>query len=385
MTLPTKTTTLSLLKGLRPGPSQVFGGVRMLPLLRDLIRDDVRLFRQPLSTVGVIPTDNKPIQDSKSIYCSFVPHALVLAANAQEVEVSRGLQILEGKKQHQSVTVFHRMAKREAGGLRFLPQHLAFEGYISQHFDAPDYLWPEYTKAAARRGLQSRSETVWPGHAVCGLQDALRMFEIHDGQVGVAVFVCDALAEIFVVPHPNDYRALHKTLVEDAYADLIVQYSRYALASEVPFVMDESRVSDTATLRASFAAAKGAMLSSEQVLLQHLPATLPAEKIRDHRGLTMMRVMPHIDLDLENHIGEALTYADGDVAYLKTYRLSGAQAKRAFVLQALAKNNFHLRRTAESLQQSIRDFADRLDAAGFSYLFKPDVWAMAKAGTYVGA
>jgi hypothetical protein len=379
----TSKATLSVLRGLRPGVSQVFGGVRLLPLLRDRVRDDVRLFRKHISSFALIPVDNKPLQESNSVYCSFVPHGLVLAATAQEVTVSRGMQVSGANEApKQRVTLMHRMAKVEAGGLRLLPQHLSFEGYLSQHFRSPEIAWPEYTKTAIRRGLQSRSERSWSGHAVRGLAEALRTFEIHDGQVGVAVFVCDALAEIFVVPHPDDYRALHSSLIDDCYADLIVQYSLYALAGEVPFVMNEAHVTDLATLQASFAAAKLAMLSSEQLLLQHLPSSLPAEKLRDHRGLSLLRVMPTIDLDAENHIGEALTYADGDVAYLKTYRLSGAQAKRAFVLQALGRNEFHLQNTAKSLGQSVRDFVDRIDAAGFGYLFKPDIWARAKSGNY---
>ena len=38
------------------------------------------------------------------------------------------------------------------------------------------------------------------------------------------VFVADALASAFVVPHPEDYRALHETLIEDMFSELLVRY-----------------------------------------------------------------------------------------------------------------------------------------------------------------
>jgi hypothetical protein len=53
----------------------------------------------------------------------------------------------------------------------------------------------------------------------------LRVFEIHEGQCGVLVFVADHLASAFVVPHPEDYRLLHRTLIEDFYGELIFQSS----------------------------------------------------------------------------------------------------------------------------------------------------------------
>lgn len=78
---------------------------------------------------------------------------------------------------------------------------------------------------ALRHGLSPRVEEAYTGAAVRGLEDALRIFEIHAGQCGVLVYVADALAVAFVVPHPADYRALHGTFVHDLYGELIYHYA----------------------------------------------------------------------------------------------------------------------------------------------------------------
>ena len=76
-----------------------------------------------------------------------------------------------------------------------------------------------YSRHALSHGLSPRVESGGSGRAVPGLEDALRVFEIHEGQVGVACFVNDLLACLFVVPHPDDYRHLHRTLLEDFFGE----------------------------------------------------------------------------------------------------------------------------------------------------------------------
>lgn len=65
------------------------------------------------------------------------------------------------------------------------------------------------------------------GWSVHGLDDALRVFEIHPGQCGVMVYAADALAAAFVLPHTDDYRLLHASLVQDLYGELVHQYALY--------------------------------------------------------------------------------------------------------------------------------------------------------------
>ena len=110
---------------------------------------------------------------------------------------------------------FHRRMARRAdkNRLRFLPLHLALEGYLALHFGGPDdRVGGVVTHARSTTGSRPASRRRTPGATVSGLEDALRVFEIHPGQCGVLVYVADALAAAFVVPHPDDYRALHSTL-----------------------------------------------------------------------------------------------------------------------------------------------------------------------------
>ena len=76
---------------------------------------------------------------------------------------------------------------------------------------------PTGSRRASRRRTRARPSS--------GLADALRVFEIHPGQCGVLLYVADALAAAFVVPHPADYRALHPTLLHDLYGELIHHYA----------------------------------------------------------------------------------------------------------------------------------------------------------------
>src|SRR5690606_24780567 len=70
------------------------------------------------------------------------------------------------------------------------------------------------------------------------------------GGGGAAGVAADALAAAFVVPHPEDYRALHPTLVRDLYGELIHEYATFHPARDFPVVVDDSRVSSLADLRA---------------------------------------------------------------------------------------------------------------------------------------
>ena len=72
--------------------------------------------------------------------------------------------------------------------------------------------------------LDCRFESSFSGHYIPGLEDALRVFEIHETQVGVLVFVAEAFTSAFAVSTPEDYRTLHTSLLEDFYGELIYQY-----------------------------------------------------------------------------------------------------------------------------------------------------------------
>lgn len=76
-----------------------------------------------------------------------------------------------------------------AGRLRFLPLHLALEGLLALHFAPPRTAWKARSREFLRSGLGSRSESGVPGALLPVFGDALKTFGLHDGQVGMQVFV----------------------------------------------------------------------------------------------------------------------------------------------------------------------------------------------------
>ncbi len=94
---------------------------------------------------------------------------------------------------------------------------------------------------------------------------------------------------------------------------------------------------------------------------------------------TLQRFISDLDPQQENHIGEAIVRDNGDLEYLKTYRLSAAQTRRAYLLSQLAGQNWNLNDTAKALGTTYHDLVLRLEQAGFGYLFKNNVLEMAQA------
>ncbi len=226
------------LHGLEPGPPQQLGAVRLVPLLRPHAAGDLRLaLRRYKTDLGLVALSGEP--DDRAIkagikYVGYVPHGLIMSWSDDGSPVTAfGTQLTDdadGKQIGRTVTVqlLHRMVRKEADHqLRFLPLHLAMEGFLSLHFGGPDIAWTEYSRQALRDGLLLRSESIKLGRDINRLDAALRTFEIHPGQCGVLICVADELASAFVVSHPDDYRLMHSSLIEDFYGDLIWQYSQH--------------------------------------------------------------------------------------------------------------------------------------------------------------
>jgi hypothetical protein len=272
------------------------------------------------------------------------------------------------------------MVRREdKNRLRLLPLHLAMEGFLALHFGGPDVAWSEYSRRAISTGLDPRSEDAELGWCIPGLEDALRVFEIHDRQVGVLLFVANALASAFVVPHPDDYVALHQTLLQDFYGTLLLHYGHYATASRMEVSIDDARVSSLADLRQELTRMRiewGAFHAEMADRL--LGKKLRSERIYRAGPFQLQRFSTDLDLSKENHIGEAIVRETGELEYLKTFRLSAAQTRRAFLLSQLASQNWNLDATAALLKQTKDDLVRRLEKAGFDYLLKQHVLTAAR-------
>jgi hypothetical protein len=366
------------LEGLETRPAQVWGSVRLVPLVRDEPVPNLRLHRkayeEPVSVVDV---------GDGSAYVSFVPHAFVATWNDgdQAPAASYGARLLErdtaAAPPRMPVRFTRRMARRAGKDrLRFLPLHLAVEGYLALHFGGPEILWEEWSRRAVARGLSPRCEESYLGLQVHGLEDALRIFEIHPGQCGVLVYVADALAGAFVTPHPDDYRALHATLVEDLFGELVYTYGLLgAPAGDLSAGIDGAGIASIGDLRAAAARRREewAAFHDEVMAGDLFDEDGSRRRVQRLHGFELSRFLPSFGLRRENHIGETITGADGRIAYLKTYRLSDSQVRRGHLLTRLAAHEWRLDATAAALGIGDAALALRLERAGFGHLLRQDI------------
>ncbi len=367
-----ETTAGITLAGLTPAPAQQWGAVRMIPLLRKATPGDLRLRPRKVDAVGVNVGDGTG-------YYAFMPHAYVMSWTDDGQPVATVGAQLQARSDHAAprrTPILHRMAKREdRNALRFVPLHLAMEGFLALHFGGPDVAWHEYSREALASGLSPRSERAVPGLWVAGLAEALRVFEIHDDQVGVLVFVADALASAFVVPHPEDYRALHRSLLSDFYGELLFQYGLlYREVQSFDLELDATAITSLDQLRAAVEAGRQ-QWHEHSALMTHglLARTTRWQTVHRAGPFRLRRFIGELDPEHEGHIGEAIQRTDGTLEYLKTYRLSAAQVRRAYLLERLAAHDWHLGRCAESLGDTVPALLVRLRNAGFGYLLKPHI------------
>ncbi|MBE1488453.1 ARPP-2 domain-containing protein [Plantactinospora soyae] len=366
------------LTGLVAGPAQVWGAVRLQPLLRTAPIADLRLHARlydpdEVSVVKVGP---------RTAYVAYVPHAFVASWTTDATPAATyGTQLRDpeatGQPRGIGLHFRRRMARRDdKRRLRFLPLHLALEGYLALQFGGPAIAWEEWTRQAVTRGLSPRAEAAYTGVGIPGLADALRIFEIHPEQCGMLLYVADALAAAFVVPHPDDYRALHPTLLQDLYGELVHQYAHlYPAVPEFQTTLDDARVHTVADLRAELDRSRTAWSELDLLLVDGFPGAtqLSSEPVYRMGRYTLSRFLPAFTPDTENHIGESITDEGGRLAYLKTFRLSAAQTRRGHLLGQLAAYDWNLDATAEALGTDRPGLVLRLDRSGFGHLLRPDI------------
>ncbi|MFE7553454.1 ARPP-2 domain-containing protein [Streptomyces gardneri] len=377
------------LTGLDVRPAQVWGGVRIVPLVRSEPVAGLRLRRELYEGSGLATVD----LGDRTTYTSYVPHGFVAdwtgpgagAGAEQGAESAAYGTVLGGEGAPPCVPVrrVHRLAKRRQGErrLRFLPLHLALDGYLSLHFGGPSVVWDDWSRKALGQGLSPRAEAAYAGWAVPGLGEALRIFELHPGQCGLLLYVADALAAAFVVPHPDDYRVLHPTLVEDLYGELVHQYAYYG--AQVPEFTARIRdgvggIRTLADLRAAALREERAWAEAHDGLMARdlLETSYAFERVYRMGDFDLFRFLPPFLRDgREQHIGELITDHKGRAAYLKTFRLSEKQIRKGHLLRRLADRDWHLEATAEALGTTYAEVVRRIEAAGLGGLLDAHVVA----------
>ncbi|GAA1248792.1 hypothetical protein GCM10009665_44610 [Kitasatospora nipponensis] len=374
------------LTGLRTAPAQLWGAIRLVPLVREQPITDLRLHER------LYPEDAGLVElGRRASYASYVPHAFVADWSSDGSPVAAYGSWLGGPAERAAppsmdLRLHQRLARREKhtrpdGGtsrrrLRFLPLHLALEGFLSLHFGGPTIAWAEWSQQAVRSGLSPRAEEALLGGRVRGLADALRHFEIHPGQCGVLLYTGDALAAAFVVPHPEDYRALHPSLVQDLYGELVYHYTSLMLP------LDDFRATIAGPGIRSLADLRAAAEEQESAWAHFHDGTMAAGLLAArhtfravHRmgRFTLSRFLPEFRLKQENHLGETITDEHGRLAYLKTFRLSENQTRRGHLLSRLAAHDWRLSATAAELGCTEAQLGLRLASAGLGFLLRQDV------------
>jgi hypothetical protein len=360
---------------LASGSPQTMGAIRLVPLLRRGAPGDLRIAeRRYESGGGVVRLDGRP-EESGLAYMSYVPHGFVVSHTSDGTLAALGTTL--GKDKPCFVKLHHRMVKREEPDgatqrFRTLPLHLAMEGFLALAFGGPEILWSDYSEHAVRHGLSPRMETSVSGAYIQGLEDALRVFEINDDQVGVMIFVADALASVFVLSHPDDYRRLHLSVLEDFFGELLANYAvlypqaayrspNVAFAKAATIDDLERAVADVRRETAEEAALLTSGLFGKEVSV---------ERIRAFAPFILERFLPTFQLSEECHIGERIVRDDGSLEYMKTFRLSQAQIRRGHLLSTLARANWDLSAAAELFACSRDELVKRIVNADLGYLLK---------------
>jgi hypothetical protein len=366
-------------EGLTLGVPQAMGAFRLVPLLRAGAPGDLRIApRQYARQPAVVGVDSRPLEPGIK-YVSYVPHGLVVAYTNDGSEAAFGAKLGRDAVNCRGVNLLHRMVKgegasAEGGQFRMLPLHLAMEGFLALHFGGPDVIWGEYSRHAIRVGLSPRSERSVSGHGLEGFDEALRVFEIAPAQVGSIVLVADALAAVFVVSHPGDYRRLHRSLLEDFYGELIYRYALLhpETARAEAEALDAARVATLDDLRAELARARAQWADFASLAAAGLVGReVRAERVRTAGPFRLERFTTRLHPDDECHLGERIVRADGTIEYMKSYRLSAAQVRRGFLLETLAAAGWHFDDAAARLGATRDELARRLHNAGLGYILAP--------------
>jgi hypothetical protein len=356
------------------GPSQACGAFRLVPLLREKNVSNLRL--------GLVKEPGCAVDLNTTVYTSYIPHGMIVEWSDGPPVAAIGTHL--GKHQVAAPVkgTFHRMAKRvDANRVRFLPMHLAMEGLLARHFAGPTVQWGDFSRKAMSQGMSPRTEYSYPGWALVGFEEALRVFEIHENQVGVMVFVADALASAFVVPHPADYRKLHDALLQDFFGELIWQYAVfYPELAPCKFPAEEVGIHSIADLRAAVELMRmewNNFGKAASIGLLNIP--VQAQQVYQMGPYKLERFIGNLNPHEENHIGERIVDGDGRVQYLKTFRLSANQARRAYLLKQLADHDWNVESIAKKNKLTSHDIIQQYEHAGYAWLFHQHVVDAARA------
>ncbi len=355
------------LKGCRLEGSQSWGSVRLAAIIRDEIREDLRLAEQGIEGVRQVRSTYRSAR-----YQAYMPQGMVVQWNPNGAAVSTEQTHMGkyGTLAHGSL--WKRLSNTE---LAFLPQNLAIEGFLVRHFKGPEIAWLDYRREVRRGNLGIRYERSMQGWLLKGLEEALARFEFAPDQVGSALFLDEELINCLVTPHPQDYARLHESLLLDHYPEYLINYGFLRSDKSSSFPLATHEVRDLESLEREFQAAKQRTAEEQMGSLEDLLArTLDVETLYTTDTFRLERFVSEIE-GRGNFAGERILREDGTLEYLKLFRLSRAQSRRLHLLSNLAAQDWDLKKAAPALKLTDQyEVARSLAEADLGYLLNPELY-----------
>jgi hypothetical protein len=367
-------TTIAL-TGLQARGAQVWRSVRLVPLVRERPLQKIRLAGVDLDErLTATTVDVHPSHRAREIhFVSVVPHAYVLSWGEDcDAELSLGGSFVREEshvpRTKNVVRAQLRMVRRASErSVRFVPQQLALEGLLSLHFGGPTLASRDWSERVLREGLSPRTEMAVSGRRMPHLADALRTFEILEQQCGMLLFYKDMLIGSFVAPRPEDYRALHESLLLDLFPGELLEYANYD-APRFTATIDPARTPTLEALRNELHAEEIRWAEFYEAVSNDLLREANAEPVYSMEGYSLERFVTELRRKGEHHAGERVVTRDGTVAYLKTYRLSSHQSRRAYLLDRLAKNGWILSEAATATRLTLQQLVEELQRVGMGWM-----------------
>ncbi len=364
------------LVGLEPAPAQLWGKIRIVPLLRKKVREDLRLQSFNYQDVPASVSLGSGVG-----YYSYIPSGMVVNYHSGgepeavwQTRLAKAKQLAKKEPQGRApwASSITRMLKRlDKGAFRFLPLHLSLEAFMAWQFGGPQICHRHLSGQICRRGFEYREEWSVSGRGLEGLEQALRLFEWHPQQCGVLMMVGEVLASAFVVPHPQDYRALHLSLLRDFFGQDLYYHGLWNTPQSWALDALEGRFVSVEGLEAKYLERYQQWCQELHGLADDLlERQIYCQQRRSLGPYTFYSFMTKLEESLENHLGEAMWRDNGELAYLKSYRLSHAQVRRARLLQGVAKTDWHLPSLAKDKNVSLTQLESEFISVGLEGIFR---------------
>jgi hypothetical protein len=330
------------LSGLRPAPCQVWGQVRLLPLVGPSA-EGPRVHPLCLGGEAQVRLSGRP-GGKGLLYSSFIPSGFVFARSSEEALAASELWVGERGEAPGGATI-NRLRQEKGGAMRILPLHSAVEGLLARRFRGSDVARKGWSAAFLRSGLSPRSESFIPARAIPDLEEALRHFELLPEQRGMLLFAGELLVSAVVLPHCEDYAELHLQLLQDHVPQVFLLWSLHQLET-APGILS-LRAEAVVDLDSLAAELERGRVDWAQTVEQGLASGLigrnvQMEELRVFRGAQLCRFLTGLDPQVEQHVGELMREPGGRLLYLKTLHLGRDQVERAAFIELLAEEGWSL-------------------------------------------